>query len=766
MWMFTAHLVPHEKLHSQRPLGFLRLWPRFLLPLAATVAVIGFLGIALVDRLLTEWFVHDLAQHGERVVSMLREPLARARALGAPVTQVLEQQARRDGRTYVLGLCDAAGRWVYATAAPPQGLACESAAPALRELPSGAKYLSFLPLGDEAGIVVLMQDAGFIAQRSAEVRGELAALLVLMSVLITLIAALIALLSWRGWLAKARDALNSRRFVRQAPAGEPPSAVAPEVPEVDLLLRDVQALVHEVEQERRQRDEQARDWTPETLRRLLHEQLAGDEIIVVSNREPYLHVRTPGGVAVRRPASGLVTAVEPVMRACSGTWIAHGSGSADRAMADAEGRVPVPPQAPSYTLKRIWLTKQEERGYYYGFANEGLWPLCHIAHVRPVFRLSDWETYGEVNRRFAYAVCQAARTPNPVVLVQDYHLALVPRLIRERLPQATIISFWHIPWPNVESFGICPWRAEILDGLLGSTIVGFHTRSHCAHFVDAVDRYLETRVEREHSTVYYGGQMSRILPYPISIAWPSDEARQDWPSLPECRAALRARLNLPDDHLIGLGVDRLDYTKGIVERLQAVERALEKYPELVGQFSFVQIAAPSRSSLEAYQSFEARVRAVALAINERFGEGSYQPVHLLIEHHDSESVLRHYRGSDVCVVTSLHDGMNLVAKEFVAARDDEQGVLVLSQFAGAAGELAEALIVNPYHVEETADALHRALSMPTEEQRLRMRSLRAQVRDFNVYRWAGRMLMDAARLRERERLAERIDEQRALVAAQ
>jgi len=746
-------------------LRLLRLCLRFLLPLAATVAVVGFLGIALVDRLLSEWFVHDLARHGERVVAMLQEPLSRARALGAPPDQVLEAQARRDGGAYVLGLCDAAGRWTYATAALPGGLSCDAAAPALRELPSGARYLSFLPLGDAAGAVVLVQDAGFIAQRSAEVRGEMAALLALMSVLITLIAALIAWLSWRGWLAKARDAVNGGHFLRQAPAGEP-APVASEVPGVDLLLRDVQALVQEAGQDRRLRDEQSQEWTPETLRRLLHEQLAGDEIIVVSNREPYLHVRTPAGIVVRRPASGLVTAVEPVMRACSGTWIAHGSGSADRSVADAEGRVPVPPQAPSYTLKRIWLSKQEERGYYYGFANEGLWPLCHIAHVRPVFRLSDWETYGEVNRRFAYAVCQAARTANPVVLVQDYHLALVPRLIRARLPQATIISFWHIPWPNVESFGICPWRAEILDGLLGSTIVGFHTRSHCAHFVDAVDRYLETRVEREHSTVYYGGQMSRVQPYPISIAWPSDELRAAWPPLAECRGELRSRLNLPEDHLIGLGVDRLDYTKGIIERLQAVERALEKYPELVGRFSFVQIAAPSRSSLEAYQSFEARVRAVALAINERFGEGSYQPVWLLIEHHDSESVLRHYRGSDVCLVTSLHDGMNLVAKEFVAARDDEQGVLVLSQFAGAAGELAEALIVNPYHVEETADALHRALTMAPEEQRLRMRSLRATVRDFNVYRWAGRMLTDAARLRERERLAERIDEQRALVSAQ
>jgi trehalose 6-phosphate synthase len=458
---------------------------------------------------------------------------------------------------------------------------------------------------------------------------------------------------------------------------------------------------------------------------------------------------------VQRPASGLVTAVEPVMRACGGTWIAHGSGSADRETADARGRMRVPPGEASYTLRRIWLSRAEELGYYYGFANEGLWPLCHIAHVRPVFRDEDWKHYRKVNERFADAVADEAKTDDPVVLIQDYHFALLPLLVRERLPRATIITFWHIPWPNPESFGICPWRTEILEGLLGSTILGFHTRYHANNFLQAVDRFLEARIEYEDSTVSYGGRLTRVESFPISIAWPEQSAGR---TVEECKVELRARIGVDPKHLLGLGVDRLDYTKGIVERLQAVERLFELHPQWIGRFTFVQIAAPSRSTLEEYQRFEAQVRATAARINARFGDAAYEPIRLLIEHHSAESIAEHYRAADVCVVTSLHDGMNLVAKEFIAARDDERGVLVLSQFAGAARELHEALIVNPYHVEEVAEALHRALSMPAEEQRERMISLRRLVRDFNVYRWAGRMLLAAARVRQRERISARIGE--------
>jgi trehalose 6-phosphate synthase len=454
---------------------------------------------------------------------------------------------------------------------------------------------------------------------------------------------------------------------------------------------------------------------------------------------------------VQRPASGLVTAMEPVMRACSGTWIAHGSGDADRDVVDAQDHVMVPPEKPAYRIRRVWLTKEEEAGYYYGFANEGLWPLCHIAHTRPVFRAADWEHYRTVNRRFAQAVAQESRTPNPIVLVQDYHFALLPRMIRAQLPEATIITFWHIPWPNPESFSVCPWREELLEGLLGSSILGFHTQEHCNNFFESVDRSLEARVDRETFSIHYGGDPTEVRRYPISIEWPP-AALATQPPVQECRAAIRAELGLDAEARIAVGIDRLDYTKGILERFAAVERLLELEPRWIGKFSFVQIAAPSRSSIEEYQSLDARVRAAAARINERFGSEGHLPIVLRIEHHDADRVYTFYRAADLCCVSSLHDGMNLVAKEFVAARDDECGVLVLSQFTGAARELSEALIVNPYDTEQCAAALHLALTMPRDEQRQRMRSMRSLIQEFNVYRWAGRMLLDAARMRNRRRV--------------
>ena len=427
------------------------------------------------------------------------------------------------------------------------------------------------------------------------------------------------------------------------------------------------------------------------------------------------------------PASGLVTALEPVMRACSGVWVAHGSGSADREASDENGRLPVPPGEESYVLRRLWLSAEEEKGYYYGFSNEGLWPLCHIAHTRPLFRSEDFRQYQAVNRKFAEAVCQEVDSDDPIVLVQDYHFALLPRMIRERLPRATVLTFWHIPWPNSEQFGICPWRDELLAGLLGSSILGFHTQFHCNNFIDSVDRFLESRIDREQNAVVHQGQWTLVRPYPISIEWPSGWLRSV-PPVPECRAEVLAELGLLPNALLGVGVDRLDYTKGIEERLLAVERLLERAPSLRGRFSFVQLAAPSRTVIPRYRQLAESVDEIAARVNERFGSGGYRPVILKRAHHEPPTVFRYYRAADVCYVSSLHDGMNLVAKEFVAARDDEQGVLVLSHFTGAARELTEALSVNPYDLEEASAALEAALAMPKEEQRDRMRAMRTLAR--------------------------------------
>jgi trehalose-6-phosphate synthase len=599
------------------------------------------------------------------------------------------------------------------------------------------------------GRLVLVDDFSFIDRRSQDTRRYLIGLIVAMGLAMAMITMIVAQLSWRGWVQGVRAIMRGEGLVTPLIR----------TPELQPFADDLRARLRDLEDEYRRAQGPEMDWNADRLRQLLRTQLAGDQIIVVSNREPYIHDHRDGQLIFRRPASGLVTAIEPVTRACAGTWIAHGSGSADRDTVDSHDRVRVPPDMPpedGYWLRRIWLTAEEEQGYYYGFANEGMWPLCHVAHVRPVFRQSDWEAYKLINQRFADAVVAEARSEDPVVLVQDYHFALAPAMIRERLPQATILTFWHIPWPNPESFGICPWRREILQGLLGSTILGFHTRFHCKNFIETVDRYLEARIEHEHSTIAYRDKETLIESYPISIEWPDEQQLAAWAPVAECRRRTIERLKLPADACIALGVDRFDYTKGILERLNAVERLLEKWPEWIGRFVFVQVAAPTRSDLDEYKNFQMRVHGLTDRINQRYGREGYQPVHLLAEHHGHEALNELYRAANVCVVTSLHDGMNLVSKEFVAARDDMQGVLVLSRFAGAARELAEALIVNPYHVEETADALQRAATMPPAEQRARMASLRTTVREFNVYRWAGRMLTDAGRWRLRARVEARV----------
>ncbi|MGE3176671.1 MAG: trehalose-6-phosphate synthase [Vicinamibacterales bacterium] len=497
-------------------------------------------------------------------------------------------------------------------------------------------------------------------------------------------------------------------------------------------------------------------WTAARLRHVLRDSLEGERVIVVANREPRIHEFGPGGeVVVRHPASGLVTALEPVMRACSGVWVAHGSGSADRACADRQGRCTVDAGDAEYCIRRVWLTDEEESGYYYGFANEALWPLCHLAHAHPVFRRDDWAYYQKVNQRFADAVAAEADCEDPIVLVQDYHFALVPRMLRKRFPRATILTFWHIPWPNAERLSICPYRDPLLEGLLGSSIVGFQTPQHCHNFLESVDRSLEARVERGEMAVVHHRQTTLVRPYPISIEWPNRIA-ESAPDTSASRQAVRAELGLAADSKLVVSVDRLDYTKGIEERLRTCERTLERWSGGTQQIAFVQVGAPSRTRIERYQEFGARVRREVARINARFGTPGHTPVVLADRHYEPHEVFRLYRAADVCYVSSLHDGMNLVAKEFVAARDDEQGVLLLSRFAGAARELTEALIVNPYDVEAVADILVATLGMSSAEQRERMRALRQHVSEFNVYRWAGRMLQDATRLRHRERLQDRL----------
>ncbi|MDQ5850414.1 MAG: trehalose-6-phosphate synthase, partial [Pseudomonadota bacterium] len=702
---------------------------RFVVPLALALAAIAFAVVPLVDRLTFQWFVRDLDTRGTLIAQTAQEPLAELmrepRGARQRVVRYFERIMQGE-RIFALGFCDRAGKLLHASNGFPEAVRCTASdKPEPRswvlQLVDGPLHVSANPIASDGqllGQLVIVHDMSFVQRRSAQTKKYVLWLFAGIATVVALITVIIAEISWRGWVNGLKALLKGETLLRS------PLAFKGTSPELRPIARDLQALVRDLEAERHSRDESQTTWGPEALRRILRQDLKGDEVLIVSNREPYVHVRRKDNVIeIQRPASGLVTALEPIVRACSGTWIAHGAGSADRDTVDKHDHVMVPPEHPAYRIRRVWLSQEEEQGYYYGFANEGLWPLCHIAHTRPTFRAPDWEHYQAVNRRFADVVADEASTEDPIILVQDYHFALLPRMVRERLPRATIITFWHIPWPNPEAFGILPWREEILDGLLGSSILGFHTQFHCNNFFDTVDRFLEARVDRETFSISYGGDVTEVRRYPISIEWPP-AALQVQPPVAECRKRVRERLGLAADVKLGVGVDRLDYTKGILERFEAIERLLELEPRWVGQFAFVQIAAPSRSTIEDYVNLDRKVRALAARINERFGREGYSPIVLKIEHHDAAQVYEYYRAAELCYVSSLHDGMNLVAKEFIAARDDEQGVLVLSQFTGAARELAESLIVNPYDIEQSAAAMHLALTMSPDEQRARMRSMR------------------------------------------
>ncbi|GAA5163426.1 trehalose-6-phosphate synthase [Viridibacterium curvum] len=734
----------------------IRLQLRFVVPLILVMTITALFSIPLIDSLTMRWVLRDLGMRASLVTTTLSDSIDEAlRSKDPQSLQPLFQRAIRDEKLMAIALCGADGSVLQKTPEFPPELRCADANAASRldssiTLQGRAMHVATRSVEEEntRGIhLVLLHDLGFQEQRSRDTRNYLLSVLAVLGAVISATTVLIANLSWRSWVSGVKSLLRGE---------EGSLAPQPSSPEFSQVADELRRRLRQLEDEHRRAHTTGQEWDAARLKSMLKSDLRDEQLIVASNREPSVHVRRAGKIVTMRPASGLVTAVEPILRACSGTWIAHGSGDADRDTVDSRDHILLPEHQPAYTLRRLWIDRIDEAGYYYGFANGGLWPLCHIAHVRPTFREADWECYRRVNEKFAAAVIAEARIKDPLILIQDYHLALAPRMIREKLPDATIISFWHIPWPNPESFGICPWREELLDGMLGSTIIGFHTRFHCKNFMETVDRYLETRIEQEHSTISFRGQPTLIESYPISIHWPSERERAAWPTIAKCRRDVRQRLGLDAQHLIALGLDRFDYTKGITERMQALRSLLEQQPQLVGRLSLVQIAAPTREELDEYQAFRVEIEQLAAQINARFARDGYRAIYLFTEHKGAEEVQELYRAADICLVTSIHDGMNLVCKEFIAARDDEDGVLILSQFAGASRELSEALHVNPYHIEETAQAMLRALNMPIAERRERMQSLRSTVREYNVYRWAGAMLGDAARLRLKDRVQARV----------
>jgi trehalose 6-phosphate synthase len=741
---------------------------RLILALIVGLSLLTWAASGVVESTVREWFERDVQSRSQLVLIGARPALADSWYDSANLNKQLVALAQ-DAHVIGVAACGSDLSTRSITPGFPQEFSCLAVGPRIREagssaaqsneglrewsteatLPTGRVLVTAMPItdeGQELGIAILVHDFSYIDRRESRAQAFLLILSAVLAIMVLGILLLVARRVRADWAVELQGLL--RKGGKQSRKFQP-------------LLNDVRELIERMAS---QREADPGLWTAERLKQTLNRDLQGEKIVILANREPYIHNRADdGSIEVQHPASGLVTALEPIMRACSGVWVAHGSGSADRETVDRNDHVRVPPDEKSYHIRRVWLSDEEVQGYYNGVSNEGLWPLCHMAYARPIFRAEDWQQYRAVNQKFADAVCSEVDSKDPIILVQDYHFALAPAMIRKRLPAATVIVFWHIPWPNAEQMGICPWRNELLRGLLGSSILGFHTPLHCNNFLDSVDRYLETRIDQEHRAVVMQGHRTLVRPYPISLEWPVHWV-EIAPSIEECRAQVWRDLGLKPNALLGIGVDRLDYTKGIEERLLTVEVLLERHREYRGRFTFAQLAAPSRTKIQRYRELNEKVEQLAARINERFGTKDYRPIILFRSHHEPPEVFRFYRAADLCYVSSLHDGMNLVAKEFVAARTDLQGVLLLSEFTGAARELTEALIVNPYDLEGSADAIASGLTMSRDEQQDRMRSMRSYLVQFNVYRWAGTMLVDAARLRNQERVAGRPAEERATVA--
>jgi trehalose-6-phosphate synthase len=744
---------------------------KLVLPLAISVVSVSLLYGFYQVRLERRNLRNDLAHRSAVLAASLQESLeSSGRANDRNLSRFVEKYGQREQLVGVVAY-DEAGQVTaithglapkFTTQPPVAAQAAATNKDASEFVDKGSNQplqLYAVPLhrdGKISGSLMVIYDSSYIDARVMHaIRDSLLSTLI-QTLLIIGLAFFLVKWAFTLPLAKTAKWLRTLRVdPSEAPAAPPHGEIFDLIhAEARHLARDLSSARAAAQEEAQLRESQLSQWTAERLRVSLQSKLQGDALFVVSNREPYMHVydEKDRSIRVLVPASGLVTALEPVLQACEGTWIANGSGNADRDVVDQKDRLRVPPHRPTYTLRRVWLSEEEDRGYYEGFSNEGLWPLCHIAHTRPLFRPGDWMYYQRINRRFADAVLEEMEgTQSPILLVQDYHFALLPRMVKESRPDVRVAVFWHIPWPNAEAFGICPWQRELVDGLLGADLVGFHIQTHCNNFMQTVDRAVEALSDWDRFEVSRKGHITRVRPYPISVAFPQERSSQVIRITGEGRGALFSELGV-EASLLGVGVDRVDYTKGIIERFRGIERFLELYPIYQRRFTFVQIGAPSRTDIPRYQQFLDEVTAEADRINARLQVGRWKPIVFLRRHHSHEEIDRYFRAASVCLVTSLHDGMNLVAKEFVASRDDNRGALILSTFTGAARELSDASLVNPYDVDQVANAIYQALEFSDEEQAARMSRMRKMVYEHNVYRWASNLLSDLTDIRVESRI--------------
>jgi len=615
-------------------------------------------------------------------------------------------------------------------------------------------YSYILPIVDDEGqflgMVEVIHDTSYVFARLTELWRRISSTLIILVVVIFVLSILLhrqifalpiqRLTDWFKFFQRG-ETDEAHPIKEKGDLGK----LASEVEQAALSLRVARRTISDEASARLEKEE---IWTESKLKDLIRAKLGEKALIVVSNREPYMHVvdEATGLEKCIRPASGVVTAIHPVLCACGGTWIAHGAGNADKKFVNSKDKLGVPPKDIRYILKRVWLNKEEEDGYYYGFSNEGLWPLCHNTHTRPIFRESDWQAYKKVNQKFADSVLEELPAKHPFVFIQDYHFTLLGKMIKEKRPDAIIALFWHIPWTTPEAFAICPYRKEILEGMLGCDLIGFHVQNHCNNFLDTVNRLLESRVDLEKFSIVRSEKETFVRAFPISV---NGHLNKD-----EKGASIKLEIDKIkkefdlEGKIIGLGVDRIDYTKGIVERVLAIDRFLEKYPQYKKKFVFVQLAAPSRVHIKRYHDLMAEIDELIEKMNWKYSDSSWKPIIYLKRHFSLDEIEPFYKMADLCIVSSLHDGMNLVAKEYVATKKDLSGALILSQFTGAARELTDAIQVNPYSIEEFADSIKLALQMPQDEKTRRMEKMRKVISENNIYRWAGNIITELTSLRK------------------
>lgn len=632
-------------------------------------------------------------------------------------------------------------------------IANKSARGAIEQFKDYSVYSYVLPITDDEGNAIgaeeVLYDTSYVFTQLGELWKRLSTVLMILVVFIVLISLLVQ----RQIFTTPVEQLTEwfRRFQKGEIDTKHPikekgglGKLASEVEQAALSIRVARRAASEEATVRMQKEDL---WTDSKLKDVVKSRLGENALFVVSNREPYLHIMNEITLAAEcvRPASGVVTALDPIMRACGGTWIAHGSANADKKFVNSKSKLGVPPGDNRYILKRVWLTKEEEDGYYYGFSNEGLWPLCHITYTRPVFRESDWQTYKKVNQKFADNILEELPSKNPFIFIQDYHFTLLPKMIKAKRPDATIALFWHIPWPNPEVFSICPYQAEILDGMLSCDLIGFHVQYHCNNFIDTANRLLECRVDTEKFSIIRSGKETLVRSFPISV----DIGINSGVALDEKEEISKIRKEYElDGKIVALGVDRIDYTKGLAERMNAVDRFLEKYPAYKGKFVFIQLGAPSRTHIKRYHDLIGELDELAEKINWKHKNDEWKPIIYLKRHFSPEEIKPFYRIADICIVSSLHDGMNLVAKEYIAAKNDLGGSLILSRFTGASRELTDAIQINPYSIEEFADSIKLAAEMPLPEKKRRMENMRRMITDNNIYKWAGSIITDLTTIKK------------------